>query len=566
MTDLTRFRRLMRLSPPRWLLLFMTFTVVLATRNFFFVWYEASWYSAAVQAITEGDRRAFVLRSLFYIALLLGYLVLDLIALNIQRVSLDGLKVALRQRCFDSYLRASTQAKLGFGTSSQLIARMNGDVELVGGAYGAVLLPLMFAISGIGAALILWSIHPLFLLVSLGLGALLLLAHIARGRIERHYLARTRALETEMLGQLQASYSHRRTVRGLALHLPLLRRFGQPLAVWRRATGREAAWTGLLAIGAEGALPLATLLLLVLGIGLAREGAIEVHQLVMVLSMSGSVLAMFSTLGAALANLQRALVGAQRIYELLDLDDSGEAAPLTAAEGPSAGPDAATSDTALALSGLSFAYRAGEPVLEDFSMQLARGDMMVFEAHNGYGKTTLLRLVQRFYPVATPIYVLGEEVGSLSPQALAALRRRLAYVPQGEAILSATVRYNLLLSETVDEAREQAMTALCEAFDLHARVMTLPQGYDSSIDRDTTLLSSGQKRLIAIVRALLWEPELYLLDEPFANLSAERAAAVVERLEAEQRRGAALLIVDHSGTLSGVSKRLTASTQRQGAP
>ena len=188
---------------------------------------------------------------------------------------------------------------------------------------------------------------------------------------------------------------------------------------------------------------------------------------------------------------------------------------------------------------VSFAYPAGAPVLDAYSHDFAPGSLTAVLGETGTGKSTLMRLVLALLLPDSGRVVFYDACREVEASPLT--RCNLAYVPQGNTLLSGTIRDNLRMGKpdaSEDELREALHTAVADF------VYALPQGLDTPCGEQGTGISEGQAQRIAIARGLLREGSILLLDEPTSSLDAETEKLLLERL-ARRVRGKTLLLITH---------------------
>ena len=199
--------------------------------------------------------------------------------------------------------------------------------------------------------------------------------------------------------------------------------------------------------------------------------------------------------------------------------------------------------------GFSYAPEA-PPLFEDLSLSVSRGDFVLVRGASGCGKSTLLRLICRLVPRGSGhILFKGVAVEDILP---AELRRAVIYVAQIPVMSVGSVKHNLLFpfSFAANKGKEtpsdEELSSMLERFYLQ----------DIDLLREAGTLSVGQQQRLALMRAILLEPEILLLDEPTSSLDSESAALVfriVERLNSEHDR--TIVTVTHSDYApSGVAK------------
>lgn len=232
--------------------------------------------------------------------------------------------------------------------------------------------------------------------------------------------------------------------------------------------------------------------------------------------------------------ISQAAGAAERLGELLaersEVTDPANPVPLPSGR-----------DATLAFEGVSFAYKAGAgPALKDVSFRVSAGETVAIVGPSGAGKSTLFSLALRSYdPTAGRVLIDGVDLRATS---LAALRRRIAIVPQDTTILAASVTENIRFGRP--DADPAAVRAAATAARVDAIAARLPQGYDTIVGERGVTLSGGERQRIAIARAILKDAPILLLDEATSALDAESEAAVQAALD-ELRRGRATLVIAH---------------------
>ncbi len=200
------------------------------------------------------------------------------------------------------------------------------------------------------------------------------------------------------------------------------------------------------------------------------------------------------------------------------------------------------SEVLLELKSLAVRPAPESPLLK-VDLRLASGRATVLRGPSGCGKTTLLRCVTRLRPPqAGEVLLRGASWRAVPPREW---RRRIGYVPSGPALLPGTVGENLELAFRLRIAKPRSYPA-ARARELAER-LRLPS---SLVERETRLLSDGERARIGLLRTLLTEPEVLLADEPTAPLDPASRAAVASVLREQAARGTALLLVAHDEELT----------------
>ena len=189
---------------------------------------------------------------------------------------------------------------------------------------------------------------------------------------------------------------------------------------------------------------------------------------------------------------------------------------------------------------VSFAYTVGVPVLRDVSFSVPRGATTALIGHTGAGKTTLVRLLLRFYdPDDGAVTVDGVDLREFRSESL---RRHIALVSQDTLMLHATIRENLTYG--LDNVSPSALEDALERARLADLVRQLPHGLDTQVGDRGTALSGGERQRIAIARAMLKRAEILVLDEATSALDAVTEQAIQDAI-AELLRGTMSIVIAH---------------------
>ncbi len=189
---------------------------------------------------------------------------------------------------------------------------------------------------------------------------------------------------------------------------------------------------------------------------------------------------------------------------------------------------------------VSFAYRAGEPVLKGMSFVAEPSRMTALVGHSGGGKSTVLNLILRFYDAqGGRITIDGQDVTAVSRRSL---RRQIAYVGQDIQLFSGSIRDNIAFGRP--GATEDEIVAAARAAHAHDFIMSFPRGYDSSVGEHGVQLSGGQRQRVAIACALIKNAPIILLDEATAALDSE-SERHVQAAVAELCKGRTTITIAH---------------------
>jgi ATP-binding cassette subfamily B protein len=285
---------------------------------------------------------------------------------------------------------------------------------------------------------------------------------------------------------------------------------------------------------------------LLAAVGQVRSGALTAGALIAYLLYIDMVFAPVQQLSQVFDGYQQAAVGLSRIRDLLRLTTS-----VPPADAPAAVP-ASGLHGRIELRGVRFSYGSGTPdVLSGVSFTVAPGETVALVGQTGAGKSTIVKLIARFYDVTGgAVLVDGTDVRSYD---LTAYRHRLGVVPQESYLFSGTVADNIAYTRPSAPAGE--IEAAARAVGAHDMIARLPGGYGHPVGERGRNLSAGQRQLIALARAHLADPDILLLDEATAALDLA-SEALVTRATRQLTSSRTTIVVAHRLTTAARANRI----------
>ena len=194
--------------------------------------------------------------------------------------------------------------------------------------------------------------------------------------------------------------------------------------------------------------------------------------------------------------------------------------------------------------GVGFEYEPGVPVIRDVDLRIAAGETVSFVGPTGAGKSTLAKLITRFYdPTEGVVRIDGHDIRTVT---LASLRHQLGVVPQEPFLFAGTIRDNLAFARP--EASDEEVDEAVRAVGLHDLVAQLPDGVDTVVHERGQSLSSGERQLVALGRAFLAHPRVLVLDEATSNLDLQSETRVEAALDVLLEARTAVLIAHRLST------------------
>ncbi|MCL6613351.1 MAG: ABC transporter ATP-binding protein/permease [Firmicutes bacterium] len=262
------------------------------------------------------------------------------------------------------------------------------------------------------------------------------------------------------------------------------------------------------------------------------EKAMDPETLVAFLLYLGMFYGPVTSIGRIVEDVQTALAGAERVFEILDTEpdvkDAPGARPLPKVRG------------AIEFDRVSFAYRPGQPVLEEISFTVPPGTSLALVGPTGVGKTTIASLIPRFYdPTAGRVLIDGYDLRQVR---IETLRSQISLVLQDVFLFYGTVAENILYGSP--HATEAEMKRAAELARADEFIRSLPEGYETKIGERGVKLSGGQRQRLAIARAILRNAPILILDEATSAVDTETEAEIQAALR-ELMAGRTTVIIAH---------------------
>ena len=267
------------------------------------------------------------------------------------------------------------------------------------------------------------------------------------------------------------------------------------------------------------------------GAGTVIGGGMTVGGLSAILAYATQYAKPFNEISGVVAELQNAIVCAQRIFELIGEEPEQSDAML---------PELGDIRGNVEIKDIKFSYSPEKPLINGLSLSVKEGQRVAIVGPTGCGKTTLINLLMRFYDVSGgEITVDGSNIAEVTRHSL---RRGYGMVLQDTWLRSGTIRDNIIIGKP--DASEEEIIAAAKATHAHSFIKRLPLGYDTPVGEDGGSLSAGQKQLLCITRVMLSAPPMLILDEATSSIDTKTELRVQRAFE-KLMKGKTSFIVAH---------------------
>lgn len=504
------------------------------------------------QGVLKGDTGYILRMGGVMLGIVAVGLLCALVCQYVASITSQGFGTELRGTLFRRISSFSHAELDRFGTPS-LVNRVTSDVNQLQYAV-AMLIRLVIrapflCIGGIIMAMIIDLRLALVIILAIPL-FVLVIVFIMRKTVPLHQSVQGR-LDT-LTRILRENLSGVRVIRAFARTRNEETRFGQATKAHTDAAIRVGKLSAILNPLTQLIMNLAILFIVWFGGVRVEAGGMTTGEIIAFINYVNQILVALIVVANLVITFAKAFASAGRVVEVLDTEPSIRDGEGNVREDPAA--------PAVEFRDVDFAYSTGESALEHISFSAPRGSMVGVIGGTGSGKSTLMALIARFYDVSRGEVLLnGVNVRSYP---VAALRRKIGFVPQRVELFSGTIADNIRWGrEDAGDDDIRAAAAMAQAAEF---IESRPEGYDAPVERGGANLSGGQRQRLTIVRALVRRPEILILDDSTSALdyatdaALRRAVAGVEGMTVflvSQRvsavKNAALILVLDDGILAG---------------
>ncbi|TWU06191.1 ABC transporter ATP-binding protein [Stieleria varia] len=417
--------------------------------------------------------------------------------------------------------------------SGDLTIRLVGDLNMIRDVAVTALLPMLASVlilTGMSAVM-LWM-HVWLGMLAISVFPLFWLSATKSSRKIHTAAKQQRSREGALAATANESLSSVKVVQALSLEHHFADKFGAHSQKSMREGVKTSRLSAALERKVDVMIAIASALVLWQGARYVMAGELTIGGLVVFLAYLKRGFKPLQDFAKYTGRLSKALAAADRVLEILetspDVRDSPNAVDAPAFEGK------------IQFRNVTFGYRADTPIFKNVSFTIAPGEIVAIVGPSGVGKSTLLSLICRLHdPDGGTILVDGHDIRDWT---VTSLRRQQSIVMQDNAVFATTVRENIAIADA--DATDAEVEAAALTASAHEFITALPDGYNTLLGERGANLSRGQTQRLAIARATIQSPPIFLVDEPTTGLDEQNERMVVEGI-LRASEGRTTLIVTH---------------------
>ena len=359
-------------------------------------------------------------------------------------------------------------------------------------------------------------------------GGLYYLVNRFNKKTERNVMENAAELE----GQLVESLNSIKTIKHFGLedfaNMKTEGRFVQLL----HTTYRSALNTVFGASSSQALAQVFTILLLWVGSTYVMQQKITIGELLSFYAIVGYFTAPIGRLVGANVQIQNALIAADRLFEIMDLENEAEATTTTLSREQLGH---------LVFEKVYFRYGTRKEVFQGFSACFKQGKVTAIVGESGSGKSTLVNLIQKLYPIDEGRISIGEQ--NLKYITDASLKKWISVVPQHIDLFAGNVIDNIAVGEFVPDM--ERIVSICKTIGILTFIEQLPNGFQTYLGEHGKALSGGEKQRIAIARALYQQPEVLIFDEATSSLDSLAEQYIKKTIVTLKKKNKTILMIAH---------------------
>ena len=424
-----------------------------------------------------------------------------------------------------------------------LISRLTNDIDVVEEAFLSSFIDLSTTIITIVGTLIMMLILNVWLTLAIVAIVLLSSGLIASLiKFSQRYFTKQMNIQGRTVGEIEEIFSNQEVIRSLNYETRAIDAFNSDVENWYTYEWKSSFISSLNTPIMNMNSNLGYVIISVLGSVFVLQGTMSIGRILTFLEYLKNFTDPIETITGIIPDLQAGTASLERIAEFLELDEEENSSKKELTE---------FSDE-ITFENISFAYTEDKKIIENFTLNVKKGEKVAIIGETGAGKTTLIKLLMRLYDVDSgEIKIDGININEYDKNSL---RSFMGMVLQETWLFSDTIKDNILygkLDATEEELFNAAKQANADDF-----IRKLPEGYDTILDEDGENISQGQKQLLTIARAIISQKEILILDEATSNIDTRTEELIQNALDKLMKNKTSFVIAHRLSTIQNADKIL----------
>ena len=422
-------------------------------------------------------------------------------------------------------------------TVGEVLSRITNDVDTLGQSLGQSITTLITSVATIvGILIMMLSISPLMTLIAL---VILPVSGGLIGVVVKHsqkYFTDQQTYLGKINGQIEEVYSGQNIIKAFNREEAALAEFGETNEILYRSAWKSQFISGMMHpimtfVGNLGYVAVA-----VSGSMLAIRGIIEVGEIQAFIQYAKNFTQPITQVAQVSNMFQSTAAAAERVFEFLEEPEEDAEVLDSLKDAPAPG----RMQGAVSFHHVRFGYRPDKTIIHDFSCEVKPGQTVAIVGPTGAGKTTMVKLLMRFYDVDSgSIQVDGHDVRNFNRSEL---RENFGMVLQDTWLFHGTIMENIRYGRL--DATDEEVIAAAKAAHVHRFIQTLPGGYQMELGEDASNVSQGQKQLLTIARAILADNPILILDEATSSVDT-RTEIRIQKAMNNLMKGRTSFVIAH---------------------
>lgn len=350
-------------------------------------------------------------------------------------------------------------------------------------------------------------------------------------RRTRQYFTKQQECMSELSSFVEEELGAMRLIKGFGCENLRLSKFNKINAEYAEVGAKAQIYSGLLMPLLRVLDNLSYIVVAVLGALLSFNSLVSIGVIQTFLLYTKQFLRPINRMVTHINEIQAALAGAERVFEILDCKQERGSEEFSALH---------SLNGSVKFENVTFGYSAEKSVLKNVSFEVRPGETVAIIGETGAGKTTLVNLLLRFFDVNNGAVKIDDVDVRYMP--LLFLRRSVAIVPQDVFLFSETVRYNIVYG--LDSVKEEELEVVAKAANIDGAVSRMPNGYDTVLKCCGEDVSAGQKQLFSMARVMLRDAAVLVFDEATSNVD-QHTEKLIQDAVSKLRRGKTCILIAH---------------------